>query len=640
MKKVISKRLVQILIVGILIVAGVASCFQVIQAKKEFRKTAMDNFGQIESIIESNDTELEMIKEEFADKCIIRARAVAYIAQQSPENITNIEECRKIASMLQVDELHFLNPEGEIYAGTNPEYYGYNVYSGEQIGFFQQMLGDYSKELCQDITPNTAEGKLMQYAAVWTTDHKNIVQVGLKPERVLKAMEGNDISNIFYMLSANTTADFYAVDIKSQKVVGSTMKEWIGLSVEETQISTLETLKDDEVLFVDIVIDGKHYYNAVKKSGDLWLIMMEPLEKLYGSIPMNTLVFILCTMLLLLAVVIAVFLFLDKNIIKSILRVNGDLKKIEQGKWDMVLCEDSLPEFEQLSGYINSMVGSILDFPQKISKALEFSEVPIAICEYVPKVNSLIATSRAKDILLLTEEEMDSFMEKPEKFMKWLSELFCEEKRYEGNVYCLDRERKYFVKKETFSYKDSELLILINVTAEIREKERLAEERDRDALTGIYNRRAFMSYVTPMVEEKVHDGHGAIVMIDLDNLKKVNDIYGHMSGDRYIRTMADILAEAPTERKIAARLGGDEFVLFLYDMEKEEITAILNQICSYRGKREIEMENGDKVLLEFSIGVAMYPEEKTEYEQLIRIADERMYEEKQQRKKKNGGGRI
>lgn len=640
MKKVISKRLVQILIVGILIVAGVATCFQVIQAKKEFRETAMDNFGQIESIIESNDTKLEMIKEEFADNCIIRARAAAYIAQQSPENITNVEECRKVASMLQVDELHFFNPEGEIYAGTNPEYYGYNVYSGEQMGFFQQMLGDYSKELCQDITPNTAEGKLIQYAAVWTTDHKNIVQVGLKPERVLKAMEGNDISNIFYMFSADTTADFYAVDIKSQTVVGSTMKDWIGLPVEEDQISILKTLDEDGVVFGDIVIGGKHYYNAAKKSGDLWLIMMEPLEKLYGSIPMNTLVFILCTMLLLLAVIIAAFLFLDKNIIKSILRINGDLKKIEQGNWDMVLYEDSLPEFEQLSGYINSMVGSILDFPQKLSKALEFSEVPIAICEYVPKVNSLTATSRTKDILLLTEEGMDGLLEKPEKFMKWLSELFCEEKRYEGNVYCLDREKKYFVKKETFSYKNSELLILINVTAEIREKERLAEERDRDALTGLYNRRAFRSYVTPMVEENVHDGHGAIVMIDLDNLKKVNDIYGHMSGDRYIRTMADILAGAPTERQIAARLGGDEFVLFLYDMEKKEIADTLNRLCSYRGKTEIEMENGDRVTLEFSIGVARYPEEETDYNRLISIADERMYAEKQQRKKQNGGRRI
>ena len=104
-----------------------------------------------------------------------------------------------------------------------------------------------------------------------------------------------------------------------------------------------------------------------------------------------------------------------------------------------------------------------------------------------------------------------------------------------------------------------------------------------------------------MVEKKVHDGHGAIVMIDLDNLKKVNDIYGHISGDRYIRTMADILAGAPTERQIAARLGGDEFVLFLYDMEKEEIADTLNRLCSYRGKTEVEMENGDKVLLEFSI---------------------------------------
>lgn len=640
MKKVISKRLVQILIVGILIVAGVAVCFQVIQAKKEFRETAMDNFGQIESIIESNDTKLEMIKEEFADKCIVRARAAAYIAQQSPENITNVEECRKVASMLEVDELHFLNPEGEIYAGTNPEYYGYNVYSGEQIGFFQQMLGDYSKELCQDITPNTAEGKQMQYAAVWTADHKNIVQVGLKPERVLEAMEGNNISDIFYMLSADNTADFYAVDIKSQIVVGSTIKEWIGLPTEESYISILQTLDEGGSVFGDIVIDSKHYYNAAKKSGDLWLITMEPLEKLYGSIPMNTLVFILCTTLLLLVVVIEVFLFLDKNIIKSILRVNGDLKKIEQGKWDMVLCEDSLPEFEQLSGYINSMVGSILDFPQKLSKALEFSEVPIAICEYVPETNSLTATSRTRDILLLAEERMDGFMEKPETFMEGLSELFCEENRYEGNVYCLDKEKKHFVKKETFSYKDSELLILINVTAEIREKERLAKERDRDALTGIYNRRAFRHYVMPMVAENVHGSQGAIAMIDLDNLKKVNDIYGHISGDRYIRTMADILAEAPTERKIAARLGGDEFVLFLYDMEKEEITATLNQICSYRGKREIEMENGDKVLLEFSIGVAMYPEEETDYNRLISIADERMYAEKQQRKKKNGGGRI
>lgn len=636
MKKAISKGLVIILIVGILIVAGVAACSQISQAKKEFRENAMDNFGQIESIIESNNVKIEMIKEEFADNCIIRARAAAYITQKLPEKITNIEECRKVAAMLQVDELHLFTPEGEIYAGTNPEYYGYNVYSGEQLSFFQQMLGNYSKELCQDITPNTAEGKLMQYAAVWTADHKNIVQVGLKPERVLEAMEGNNISDIFYSLSADTSVEFYAVDIKSETIVGSTINEWIGLQLGETEISILETLTDDEAVFEDIVIDGEHYYNAAKKLGDLWVIIMKPMKKLYASVLKNTVVFILCTMLLLLAVVTAVFLFLDKNIITSILRINGDLKKIEQGNWDIVLCEDSLPEFEQLSGYINSMVGSILDFPKKISKALEFSEIPIAICEYVPEVNSLTATSRTKDILRLTEEKMDKFMENPEKFMKWLSELFCEKNRYEGNVYCLDKEKKYFVKKESFSYKDSELLILINATAEIQEKERLAEERDRDALTGLYNRRAFRYYVAPMVAENVHGGHGAIVMIDLDNLKKVNDVYGHLSGDRYICAMADVLAGGQTERQIAARLGGDEFVLFLYDMEKQEIEDTLKRLCSYREKTKIELENGDKMPLEFSIGVAIYPDEETDYNRLISIADERMYEEKQQRKKKNG----
>lgn len=66
-------------------------------------------------------------------------------------------------------------------AAHSRKYFGLNFRSGEQMQFFLPMLSDRSLELCQDITPNTAEQKLMQYAAVWREDGEGIVQIGMTP---------------------------------------------------------------------------------------------------------------------------------------------------------------------------------------------------------------------------------------------------------------------------------------------------------------------------------------------------------------------------------------------------------------------------------------------------------------------------
>ena len=92
---------------------------------------------------------------------------IAYIIQEKPSILEDIEELKQIAAMVEVDEIHFFDKSGRIYAGTHPEYYDYTFDSGEQIGFFKPMLKDYSLKLVQKITPNTAEGKMMQYSAVW-----------------------------------------------------------------------------------------------------------------------------------------------------------------------------------------------------------------------------------------------------------------------------------------------------------------------------------------------------------------------------------------------------------------------------------------------------------------------------------------
>ena len=71
----------------------------------------------------------------------------------------DVEELQKIADLILVDEIHLFDKNGYIYSGTLPKYYGFSFDSGEQMEYFKPMLTDKKLTMCQDVTPNTAEGK-------------------------------------------------------------------------------------------------------------------------------------------------------------------------------------------------------------------------------------------------------------------------------------------------------------------------------------------------------------------------------------------------------------------------------------------------------------------------------------------------
>ena len=86
--------------------------------------------------------------------------------------------------------------------------------------------------------------------------------------------------------------------------------------------------------------------------------------------------------------------------------------------------------------------------------------------------------------------------------------------------------------------------------------------RDIDLLTGMYNRRAFTAIWNSCSGEPDQLEHGMMLMADADNLKQVNDKYGHENGDRYLTAIAGPLKGCGWNNCIAARLSGDEFALF------------------------------------------------------------------------------
>ena len=233
LKKMISRYMQIITLIMIVVTLVVALQVQIKGEQRQAQENSNAMFYQIEQILEDNQRDLPELKGEYEETCLNSAKAIAYIIQYHPDVLESVEELKKIAELLEVDEIHIFDKTGRIFTGTHPEYYNLTVDSGEQISFFKPMLEDTSLCLCQDITPNTAEAKLMQYSAVWSENEEFIVQVGMEPVNVMKVTEKNELSYIFSMLRVYVGVDFYAIDMESGEIVGSTILDSVGKDLTE-----------------------------------------------------------------------------------------------------------------------------------------------------------------------------------------------------------------------------------------------------------------------------------------------------------------------------------------------------------------------------------------------------------------------
>lgn len=147
----------------------------------------------------------------------------------------------------------------------------------------------------------------------------------------------------------------------------------------------------------------------------------------------------------------------------------------------------------------------------------------------------------------------------------------------------------------------------------------------QDALTGLWNRAHTEETVNAMLAEGVP---GALMMIDMDNFKAINDNYGHIAGDQTLKMFADTLRKYSVEGDVLCRIGGDEFVVFVKGVtSKSEIgnraSDIISDMC-YK-LEQCKFDTNSSV----SIGIAQTPDDGTEFNKLYNSADKALYYVKQ-----------
>ncbi len=184
---------------------------------------------------------------------------------------------------------------------------------------------------------------------------------------------------------------------------------------------------------------------------------------------------------------------------------------------------------------------------------------------------------------------------------------------------------------------DSILTTMANLVGSVKAIHKYTQDLEyyaaRDPLTDLFNQRVFNDMMTYEIKRAArHEYPFALMVIDCDNFKPINDNFGHAFGDKFLQTVADILKKEKRDEDIVARYGGDEFTIILPECDENGALTVANRISKKIENEKLIAPDGTKVGITISVGICIYPIHTLSQKDMFIIADYMMYQAKEEGK--------
>lgn len=322
--------------------------------------------------------------------------------------------------------------------------------------------------------------------------------------------------------------------------------------------------------------------------------------------------------------------FIGKIVTRPITLLVNDLKQSDPTK-QIHLKKLNIDEIDELTVSIENLSHAVASSSEKIAKIFALTQISVGVFEYGQKLSHVFCSSNLCSIL--------GWFEQPDENYIFLERSDFEKRMLSLSPYIFEKSEMIFQTSDNqginrwmqiniLEEKGKILGTISDVTNDILAKQKIEYERDYDSLTNLYNLRAFRSKISQMFH--MQDlGVAALIMWDLDNLKKINDSFGHEFGDRYIRALSECLETCNKHNALVARRSGDEFYTMFYGYSsKTEIRKLIDELWKQIQQKRLLLPDGSEFQIDVSGGVAWYPDNTISSEELLRFADFAMYDVK------------
>lgn len=367
---------------------------------------------------------------------------------------------------------------------------------------------------------------------------------------------------------------------------------------------------------------------------------------LIGSVPVSALYafsgyvvrFLIIAVLVVLTAGLFSSLVLARKLSRPISRLSDEVAHARESRSSIpTLSATGIIELDRFSSAFTQLGREVLDTSTKFLRIMDMASVELGGYELRSAPDSIYVTDNFFDLLGMPGVDADDLTAQSFRELLQRFERSCPHSPAPDGAMLyhirLPSGKERYLRIETTHEDGSQVGLAEDVTANTLEKLRIEHERDYDTLTDLYNRRAFRRICAEFFCSPEKLGHAALLMFDLDNLKQINDTFGHDWGDEYIRLTGECFAKNAPARTVCARISGDEFNALFYGYNDQD--TLRADICALKAALEqsvVQLPSGRELRVSVSGGVAWYPESSTNLITLRKYADFAMYQVKHSRK--------
>lgn len=594
-----------------------------LNSEKAAMKTILN---QMLVYLQNNEEARQKARNLFTEDYLNRTGFIKYLISQDKYQDFSENDWQEINQVIDVSAIYLVNHDGVIVESSSPKSLGLDFHDNDEL-----------KEFLPIIEKTSQENYHIEFDNRSATDNEHKIYLGI-------SLDSKKYSMLQLEIDENVLADYEdftslqnyvaSVPTKTSRAIFVCDQNKELIAITENNEQTLEIQNKEEVFqralnqCIETTVNGKQQLLELKEFESYYVGYISDISNLYKNAYQYIWGIIAILILLSLFIVLVLYYCINQIVLKDVDMLTNKALRFVKGDSNVTFELSKTKELNQLGQALNNVFDAIKSKSDRISMVASLMGNGFGAYEYYADLNQIYYSDNLPDIMAVTPERLKEMIKeayiagkvKAEKGICGLDEKIILESGKIVNI------RRTILNNVSYAFiqdiTDSE-----NTRIELEETlEEQIKTNHTDVLTGIKNRKWIQECVELFIQNSYHTV-GGLLLMDLDNFKRVNDEAGHIVGDEVLIEFAKLLTKHFREVDIKARIGGDEFMIFLPNAIPEDVFELKIQTFIESCRKELSCYY-TQYHLSVSVGVIFVDQSYTSFDQVYKDVDEAMYQAK------------